>query len=72
MPLARIKWFNDKLGYGYLQKEDGDELFFMHARNNDPGYIVLDEGDTVDFEMEETYRGYNPVIRERVKKQQVH
>ena len=52
-----VKWFDDKKGYGFIEKEEGGDLFVHHSAIDMPGFKTLAEGDRVSFEVEETERG---------------
>lgn len=50
-----IKWYNSRKGYGFIQGEDGKDVF-VH-RSAIPTGIYLNEGDQVEYEIEKTDRG---------------
>ena len=50
-----VKWYNDRKGYGFIQGEDGEDVF-VH-RTALPMGLFLNEGDKVEFEVEESDRG---------------
>jgi CspA family cold shock protein len=52
-----VKWFNEKKGFGFIQREDGGDIFVHHSSINMPGFKTLHEGDRVSFDVEETDRG---------------
>jgi len=52
-----VKWFNDKKGFGFIQQEDGRDLFVHYSAIEASGFRTLTEGDQVSFEVEETERG---------------
>ena len=47
-----VKWFNDKKGYGFIEQEDGHDVFVHHSSINMPGFRSLSEGERVIFEVE--------------------
>jgi len=50
-----VQWFNSRKGYGFIQGEDGKDVFVHHTAV--PMGIFLKEGDEVEFEQEESDRG---------------
>ena len=52
-----VKWFNNKKGFGFIQREDGPDLFVHYSAINTDGFKTLNEGDEVSFEVEESDRG---------------
>jgi CspA family cold shock protein len=52
-----VKWFSDKKGYGFIEKEEGGNVFVHHTAINMEGFRTLSEGDRVSFEVEEGNRG---------------
>jgi CspA family cold shock protein len=52
-----VKWFNEKKGFGFIEQEDGDDVFVHQSAINMPGFRTLREGDRVSFEVEERDRG---------------
>jgi CspA family cold shock protein len=52
-----VKWFNDKKGYGFIQQENGEDIFVHYSSITMPGFKTLTEGEQVTFEIEEGDRG---------------
>lgn len=52
-----VKWFNANKGYGFIKREEGQDLFVHYSSIEMKGYKNLAEGDRVSFEIEETDRG---------------
>jgi cold shock protein len=52
-----VKWYNSRKGYGFIEGEDGKDVF-VH-RTSLPEGIFLDEGDKVEYEIEEGEKGPN-------------
>ena len=57
MAEGTVKWFSEKKGYGFINKEDGEDVFVHYSAINMPGFKNLAEGDRVSFEVEEGGRG---------------
>ena len=54
---GKIKWYNPRKGYGFIQSDEGKDIF-VH-RSAVPQGTFLNEGDKVEFEIEETDKGPN-------------
>jgi len=52
-----VKWFSDKKGYGFIEQEDGPDIFVHYSSINSTGFKTLSEGDRVTFDVEESDRG---------------
>jgi cold shock protein len=52
-----VKWFNNKKGFGFIQREQGSDLFVHFSSIQNDGYKSLNEGDQVTFEVEDSDRG---------------
>lgn len=52
-----VKWFNDRKGYGFIEWEDGKDLFVHHSSIEMTGFRTLTEGDKVSFDVNESDRG---------------
>ena len=57
MPQGTVKWFNNKRGWGFIVKEDGDDIFVHYSAIKGEGFKTLDEGQLVQFEIEEGDKG---------------
>jgi len=52
-----VKWFNDKKGFGFIKREDGDDLFVHHNSIETEGFRTLKENEKVEFEVVTTPKG---------------
>lgn len=57
MALGTVKWFNDQKGYGFIEQENGPDLFVHYKEIIGEGFKTLHEGDKVSFEVEEGPKG---------------
>ena len=57
MPKGTIKWFNENKGFGFIQQEDGPDVFVHFSEIQGEGYKTLNEGDEVEFEITEGDKG---------------
>ncbi|NLA58403.1 MAG: cold shock domain-containing protein [Firmicutes bacterium] len=55
--LGRVKWFNAEKGYGFIEREDGGDVFVHFSAIQEEGFKTLDEGQEVEFDIVEGERG---------------
>lgn len=51
MPTGKVKWFNDAKGYGFIEREDGEDVFVHFTAIQSDGFKTLAEGQAVEFEV---------------------
>jgi len=57
MAKGHVKWFNEKKGFGFISKDDGDDVFVHFSAIKRDGFKSLDEGDEVEFEVSQGPKG---------------
>jgi CspA family cold shock protein len=55
--IGTVKWFNARKGYGFIGREDGDDVFVHFSAIQMDGYRRLEEGQQVEFSIEEGPKG---------------
>ena len=53
-----VKWFNGDKGFGFIAREDGDDLFVHYSEIQSSGYRSLNEGERVEFEITQGKKGF--------------
>ena len=57
MANGTVKWFSDQKGFGFIEQEDGPDVFVHHSGINSDGFRSLNEGDRVTFEIVQGPKG---------------
>ncbi|MDD3396818.1 MAG: cold shock domain-containing protein [Acidaminococcaceae bacterium] len=54
---GKVKWFNAEKGYGFIERENGDDVFVHFSAIQSDGFKTLEEGQAVEFDVVEGNRG---------------
>jgi CspA family cold shock protein len=57
MPKGKVKWFNDTKGYGFIEQEQGEDVFVHFSAIQMDGFKTLAEGQPVEFELKTGEKG---------------
>ena len=55
--LGTVKWFNASKGYGFIQRQSGEDVFVHFSAIQSDGYKTLNEGQRVEFEVKQGPKG---------------
>jgi len=58
---ARVKWFNNERGYGFIDHESGEDIFVHYSQIKQDGFKTLSEGQIVNFDLIETSKGLQAI-----------
>lgn len=61
MEQGTVKWFNNAKGFGFIKRETGEDVFVHYKSVVGEGYKTLNEGDTVQFEVQQGPKGLQAV-----------
>ena len=61
MAKGKVKWFDNKKGYGFIAPEEGNDIFVHFSSIQGDGYKTLEEGQEVEFEVEQGPKGEQAV-----------
>ena len=57
MPTGRVKWFDNRKGFGFVEQDTGEDVFVHYSSISGDGFKTLDEGDSVAFDVVEGEKG---------------
>lgn len=66
MAEGRVKWFNEKKGYGFIESETGKDVFVHYSSIEGRGFKSLNEGERVNFDVEQGTKGPQAVNVKRL------
>ncbi len=58
---GRVKWFDDKKGFGFIEQENGEDVFVHFRAIQEEGFKTLAEGQQVEFDVEKGQKGLQAV-----------
>ncbi|MGA3267753.1 MAG: cold-shock protein [Verrucomicrobiota bacterium] len=67
MASGKVKWFDNRKGFGFIAQNSGQDVFVHHSSIIGPGYKTLNEGDEVSFDVVSSDKGLKAQNVQRVK-----
>ena len=67
MSEGKVKWFNEKKGYGFIESEEHGDVFVHYSAIEGDGFRTLNEGESVSFEVEEGKKGLQAIKVRQVR-----
>ncbi len=64
--VGTVKWFSRTKGYGFIQRPEGSDVFVHYSAINGEGFRNLEEGDRVEFSIEEGQKGPHAVAVQKI------
>ncbi|MCL5408407.1 MAG: cold-shock protein [Candidatus Omnitrophica bacterium] len=58
---GKVKWFNNTKGYGFIERENGEDVFVHYSAIGGDGYKTLEEGSAVEFEVTQGKKGLQAI-----------
>ncbi|XMB86963.1 cold shock domain-containing protein [Mycoplasmatota bacterium WC44] len=63
---GKVKWFNNEKGYGFIVKDEFEDIFVHYSAINTRGYRTLEEGEIVQFELKKGDKGLQATNVEKI------